>query len=297
MLPNSIRDRLGIAPDERVTIVHADDLGCCHAANAAFQDNLAFGITTSGAVMVPSPWFPEVAAFCRAHPEADVGVHLTLTSEWETCRWGPVSTRDPASGLLDEEGYLPRSVAELHARMDPDAAVAEMRAQVERAISAGIGITHIDTHMGAIIHPQLLPAYIQLGLEFQVPVMLPRLSDAEIVTYGISPEVAAIARQQVAFLESVGMPVLDHIVSGTSNAPNPVDRYKRLFGALAPGITHLLYHPAKPGAEIAGLTDRWARRVADYEAMMSQELRAHVREEGIRLIGYRRLRDLMREFL
>lgn len=296
MIGHSILGQLGFAADARVAIVHADDLGSCHAANLAFQENIAFGITTSGAVMVPCPWFPELAAYCRAHPEADVGVHLALNCEWQMYRWGPISTRDPASGLLDEEGYLPRSVAELHAHMDPDAAIAEMRAQVKRALAAGIDVTHIDTHMGAVIHPRLLPAYLQLAAEFRLPVMLPRLTEEQLAAHGVPAELATMVQKRQALLGQMRLVAPDHLRVGTSAESDTLARYRDLFRSLPPGITHLLYHPAKGGEEIEGIaTNGWRPRVADYAAMLSAELKAFIAQEGIHLIGYRRLRELMRD--
>ena len=161
-MSGSLLEKLGFAPGARAAIIHADDLGMCHAANAAFPENQAFGIVKSGSVMMPCSWAPEIAAWCRAHPEVDVGVHVTLNSEYDRYRWPPISTRDPKSGLVDEEGYMWRSIEDVHRHVDPDAAAAEMRDQVDLALSLGIDVTHIDTHMGTVFHPQLVPAYIQL---------------------------------------------------------------------------------------------------------------------------------------
>ena len=300
MASRSLLERLGFGPQERVVLLHADDLGMCHAANAAFAENLAFGITTCGAVMAPCPWFPELAAYCREHPQADVGVHVTLTSEWQQYRWRPLSTRDPASGLLDEEGYLPHTVQELHARMDVNVAIAEIRAQVEWAIAAGIDVTHLDTHMGAVGHPQLAAAYVQLGLEFRLPVMIPRLTQQQLVERGASPQVAASLQRRIAELEASGVLVLDHIRGLGLREDRDRERaaragqYRRAFAELPPGVTHFLYHPARPGDEIMGIAGDWASRVADYQALLSVELRDYLAASGIHLIGYRRLRDLMR---
>ena len=268
----------------------------CHAANEAFIENVAFGLTTCGAVMVPCPWFMELAAYCRAHPQADVGVHLTLTAEWKQYRWGPISTRERASGLLDAEGYLPRSNRELHAQMDAAAAIREMRAQVERALDAGIDVTHIDTHMGSVLHPQLVAAYIQLGLDFRVPVMLPRLDEAELRARGATPEMVAAVRGLLADAQAAGLPILDRM--GAVNLQPGEDaaaQYQRAFEALPPGIVHFLYHPAKPGGEIQAITDHWTRQVGDYRTFQSEAMRAFFKRSGIKLIGYRALREAMRE--
>ena len=292
--------KLGFEPGDRVVIVHADDLGMCHAANAAFWEDQAFGIVTCGAVMMPCPWAPELAARCRAHPAgcaqhpaADVGVHLTLNSEWDGYRWGPVSTRDPKSGLLDEEGYMWRSVQELHQHMDVDAAIAELRAQIELALALGIDVTHVDTHMGAVMHPQLALAYVRLAVEYRVPLMLPRLSEQEMARWGVAPQVGRALLAELEALEAAGFPVLDHICA-TQPSGDPLSAAQRLFDSVPPGITHLLLHPSVPGYDIEAIADSAPYRIADYQTFLRPELKQYVAGQGIHLIGYRRLRELIR---
>src|SRR5215207_9167184 len=119
MTPNPALRRLGFADSDRVAIIHADDIGMCQASITAFADLSAFGLISSGAVMVPCAWFPSAAAASRARPDDDLGVHLTLTCEWDACRWGPISTRDPESGLIDAEGYFYRTTELAHAYGQP----------------------------------------------------------------------------------------------------------------------------------------------------------------------------------
>src|SRR5512137_730397 len=150
MHPNPVLRKLGLADDDRAVIIHTDDIGMCQASLAAFADLVDFGLISSGATMVPCPWFPEVAAYCRAHPSVGLGVHLTLTSEWDSYRWGPISTRDPASGMIDDDGYFYRRSEPVQECADPEAVLVELQAQVERALKAGIDVTHVDTHMGTV---------------------------------------------------------------------------------------------------------------------------------------------------
>ena len=292
-MSNLVLEKLGFEAGDRVAIVHADDLGMCHAANAAFWEDQAFGIVTCGAAMMPCPWVPELATWCRAHPEADVGVHLTLNCEWEGYRWRPLSTCDPKSGLLDEEGYMWRSVQELNRHMDVDAAIAELRAQVELALALGIDVTHIDTHMGAVMHPQLMPAYVRLAVEYQVPVMLPRLSEEGMARMGVSPDVGRAIRAELDALGATGFPVLDHI-RATQSSGDPLVAAQRLFDSAPAGVTHLLLHPSAPGYDIEAITDSAPYRIGDYETFLRPELKAYVAGQGIHLIGYRRLRGLIR---
>ena len=292
-MTNPVLGKLGMAPDARVVIVHADDVGMCHAANVAFWETQSYGIVTCGAVMMPCPWVPEMAAWCRGHPEADVGVHITLTSEWEGYRWRPVSTADPRSGLVDEAGYMWRSNEEVYRHMDPAAAIAEMRAQVELALATGIDVTHIDTHMGTVAHPQLTPAYIQLAIEYQIPAMMPRLSEAELQIEGIDMQAGAALMHQLDDLEATGFPVLDHLYPALNEGVD-LDAYREWFDLAQPGIAHMRLHASVPGFDVEAITDSAPRRIADYQVFLRPELEAHIAEQGIHRIGYRPLRDLIR---
>jgi hypothetical protein len=285
--------KLGFRPDDRVVIVHADDIGMCHAANAAFWEVQSFGIVTSGSVMMPCPWVPEMAAWCREHPQADVGVHITLTSEWQGYQWGPLSTRDPASGLLDPDGYMWRSNQELYAHMDPPAAIAEMRAQVERALAMGIDVTHIDTHMGTVMHPQLMAAYVQLAVEYQVPAMLPRLAEERMGEFGIQPALGRRLMRELEALAESGFPVLDHICAARGG-DNTLEVYKGLLDSVPAGVTHLLLHPSVPGSDMEAISDSASYRFADYQIFLSPELKVYIAGQGIHLVGYRALRELIR---
>jgi len=291
-MPGPVVEQLGLPRGTRAAIVHADDIGMCHAANAAFWEVQAFGIVTSGSVMMPCPWVPEMAAWCRGHPEADVGVHLTLTCEWEGYRWRPISTCDPASGLIDEQGYMWRSVEALHQHMDPAAAAAELRAQVALALELGIDVTHIDTHMGAVAHPELALAYIALMREYRIPAMLPRLSASELQAHRIDEPTGRMMAHAWEDLVASGMPVIDHLADLAEG--HELETYQQGFARLSPGLSHAIVHPAAPGYEAEVITRSAPQRMADYRMMLNPRLKAWLAEQGIRLIGYRQLRGLMR---
>lgn len=288
-----ILDQLGYGPHERVVIIHADDIATCHAANAAFADLCAGGVVSSGALIVPGPWFAEAAAFCRGRPEVDMGVHLALNAEFDTCRWAPLSTSDPASGLLDPQGYLPATVAQA-LQADPQAVARELRAQVARALAAGIDVTHIDAHMFTPALPPFFESYLAVALEQRLPLCFPSLRALEQAP-GRPPEQLEAMRQASRTLAERGLPTFDSITMlPLGLEPHGLDAARQCIDALPPGLSLLILHPLQDTPETRALTPDWPSRVSNYQACMSAELRAYVRAAGLRVIGYRALRDRLR---
>src|SRR5271165_6299126 len=155
----TVAERLGYPADSKLLIMHADDLAVAHSVDAASFDALDQNAVTSASIMVPCPWLSEVAAYAKTHPDADLGLHLTLTSEWKTYRWGPVASKNTVPSLLDPAGYLWPDTPEAIRNLKADEAEREIRAQVERAIAMGIHPTHLDSHMGTLfVRPDLFAA-------------------------------------------------------------------------------------------------------------------------------------------
>lgn len=146
----SLAERLEFAPSAIVLIVNGDDVGVSHAANQATIASLERGLMTSATIMVPAPWFPEIARYAREHPRADFGLHLVHTSEWTGIKWGPVAGRTVVPGLVDPQGYLWPDIERVYKHGTPEQAAVEARAQIRKALDAGIDVTHLDSHMGAL---------------------------------------------------------------------------------------------------------------------------------------------------
>jgi chitin disaccharide deacetylase len=291
---NPVLKKLGLSDRDRAVIIHTDDIGMCQASVEAFSDLHRAGIVSSGAVMVPCPWFLHAAAFARENPKADLGVHLTLTCEYPTYRWGPVSTRDPASGLLDGEGYFPRKSVEVQERGVPAAVGVELRAQVRMALQAGIVPTHVDTHMGAVASARFMEHYVGVAMENGLPLMAFRIDEAGFRAAGLDAGSAVIAARTMERLEGEGFPLLDNL------AGMPLDRdedrlacTKKALSALPPGITHFIIHPAKGGPEIRAIAKDWRYRTADHAAFLDEEMRKHIASIGLHVIGYRDLKALL----
>ncbi len=297
MKPNPALKKLGLSDTDRAVILHVDDVGMCQSTLSAYEDLLDFGLISSAAVMVPCPWFPQTADFCRKHPEVDMGVHLTLNSEWDGYRWGPISTSDIASGLIDNEGYFYRRQPPIHENGDTNAATAEMKAQIDRALDAGVDATHIDSHMGTIAHEKFFPAYIQLAQEYRLPpTILFREDKVGFRARGLGDALSNMAVEMEEQLEGAGVPLLDHEVGLPLDKPaERVSQAKRILESLPVGITHFYMHAAKDTPELRAIAPDWESRVADYQAFLSTDLRDFIHNQGIHIIGNRVLRDLMRQ--
>ena len=293
--------QLGFDDKDRVVILHADDVGMCQATLPALADLLDTGLVSSAATMVPCPWFPAVAALCRQRSGVDLGVHLTLTCEYRSYRWGPISTRDQESGLLDGEGCFPSGPDELVTQATAKAVQAECRVQLQRAEAAGLDVTHIDTHQLSVLHPRFVDGYAQLALENRLPLMFLRLDQAgwlslgQAMGLGLDAATAATAADLAEALLAQGVPLLDGAYMLPLDRPaQRVDQARQALASLPAGLTHFVFHPAQDTPELRAIAPDWPSRVADYEAFTSPELRDWVRRSGIQVIGYRTLRDLMR---
>jgi predicted glycoside hydrolase/deacetylase ChbG (UPF0249 family) len=275
---------------DRAVILHVDDLAMCHGANRAFLELANAGLVTCGSVMAPCPWFREIAEAAVADPRLDLGIHLTLTSEWRHYRWRPLSTASRASGLIDDDGYFWRDVVSLRAHLVPEAAETELRAQIEAAIAAGMRPTHIDAHMAAAMLPELLDMHVRLGLDYGLVPILPR---------GIrwAPDRESY-QDTLARLDTGGLPVIDHFRGTLPVGPEETQtRYRETIAGLAPGITHFALHATVPGEIEIIAPDHAGWRTREYELFCSGAVATWCAAAGIAAIGYRDIQRLWRDGL
>ncbi|GGR18776.1 polysaccharide deacetylase family protein [Deinococcus ruber] len=291
---NPALQQLGYSKTDRVVIFHADDLGMCESTLGAYTDLLEVGLLSSASIMMPCAWAPAAAELVRQHPQADIGVHLTLTSEWDTYRWGPLGSRDPANGLTDQQGYFHSSVAALHAHADAGAVMQELGLQLERAQAWGLNLSHIDAHMGAVAHPKYLPGSIELAARAGVVTMFPRMDVGAWRAQGFDLTGALAAAAFGTYLETRGLPLVDHLVSLPHDVGGDHAALTRqMLAELPPGLTHFILHPAKDTPELRAITSGWAGRVANYEAFCNRALLDDVRRSGVQVISYRDLQTLL----
>src|SRR5215216_2379180 len=279
----TIAERLGYPRDAKLLIVHADDLGMAHSVNVATIKALGTGLVNSGSIMVPCPWLSEIAAYARANPQADLGLHLTLTSEWTNFRWGPVSSKDRVSSLLDKDGYFYLTETDAAAHADPKQVEIEIMAQIEKARALGIQPTHLDSHMGTLYQTKaLFEVFLRVARKQKLPV---RVSRAD-----FPPDV--VTQDDV---------YLDRMLSITpAVAPQDWARfYSEALKKLEPGVTEVVIHLAYDDAEMQGATSdhpNWgaAWRQRDLEFFTSDAFRKLLQENQIKLITWRELGKLIK---
>ncbi len=286
----SLAERLEYPSDARLLLVHMDDIGVTHSVNQASIDAFETGRVPSGSIMVPCPWFPEIAAYARDHPDFDLGLHLTLTSEWKHYRWGPVLPAGQVPTLLDSLGFLYASEAEAARQMDPREAEAEIRAQVERALAFGVQPTHLDSHMGTLFQtPELFEAYLRVGRHYQIPVFVP------------GGALLQQAPQLMALLTPEDI-VIDHFAMVAPQVPaEEWDAfYTNLLENLQPGVTEIIIHAALDDAEMRAVTidhpdygTAWRQRDLDF--FVSDAFEQLLEQHEIHLITWREIGQLLRK--
>ena len=289
---------IATGPIRRAVVLHVDDVGMCHGANVAFLELSRAGAVTCGSVMVPCPWFPELAAAAAEDPSLDVGVHLTLTSEWPQYRWSPLTTRSRASGLIDEHGYFPRNCLALREHLDVHAAEVELRAQIDRALGAGIDVTHLDTHMGAALVPELVDVYVRLGFDYRLPILLPRDAGSYTGVLRMGEIPPGLHARHVASLESRGVPVFDHFrMTPEAYDPDVETTYRRMIESLPAGVTFFALHCNAPGDIESIVPPRAHRRTNEYRLFGSGAPMRWATEHGIQAVGMREIRTSWRAAL
>ncbi|MEP7201641.1 MAG: ChbG/HpnK family deacetylase [Ilumatobacteraceae bacterium] len=274
----ALAERLGYDADAKLVIISCDDLGACHGANVGVYGALRDGVATCASIMVPAPWARDAAL--RYRPTDDIGVHLTLNCEYEAYRFGPITH---APSLLSGEAGFPRHIADLWEHADTEEVLRECRAQIERALAWDIDVTHLTPHLTAItLRPEFFDVYLELAVEFQLPVRLPST---------ITSDQAGFPFRQLAADEGVVFP--DHFNHDWRAGSR--DRVYDEIRTLQSGVTEIHVQPAIDTPEVRALTDAAPGWIDDY-ALVTDDARLQqlLADSGATLIGFRLLRDAMR---
>ena len=278
----SLQERLGYAKNAKLLIIHADDLGVAHSENEASFYALEKGSVNSASIMVPCPWFPEVAAYAAAHPKTDFGLHLTLTSEWNFFKWGPVAGKKAVPGLVNVYGYFFASVDSVIKSAAAAEVEKELRAQIEGAKQAGVDFTHLDSHMGTLYsNKEYLQILLKLGKEYRVPVMLNQ----------------QILKGTGTTVDETAVVINDIYVENPQNFAQGAEAYYTgILQSLQPGVHEIILHAAYDNSEMQAITTGHpdygaAWRQADFNFFTSELCKTLLQQNRIQLITWREIRD------
>lgn len=282
----TLAERLGYPADSKLLIVHADDLAVAHSVDTASFEALDKNAVTSASVMVPCSWLTEVASYAKDHPDADLGLHLTLTSEWKVYRWGPVESKDKVGSLLDPAEYLWSETGLAAQNIKPEEAEREIRAQIQRAIAAGIRPTHLDSHMGVLFStPDLFAVYVKVAHEYNLPFLAVRLP-------GSSSRLLSLLSEKDAVLDSVVM------ANPAVRSGEWKDFYINAVKNLKPGLTEIIVHLGHDDVELQAVTldhpdygSVWRQR--DYDFVTSADFKKVLKESHVILVKWNDLKKLL----
>lgn len=274
---------------KRSLIVHADDAGMSHSVNLATIEGMEKGIVTSTSILVPCPWFIEFAAYARQHPDRDYGIHLTLTSEFEPYRWGPVSPRDQVPSLVDKDGFLWRDNGPVDAHVKLNEAEIELRAQIERARQFGVPLSHLDTHMGTLLsRPDLLELYVNLAIEYNLPIMFTRQATNPTMQLAY-PALRGRGQQLLDALDQHHLPVLSSVLMLYQKGEHESRkrRYLNAFEMLPSGVNEVIVHCGIDNAELSAITSSSTLRDSDRRLVTDPEVKSHLDRLGITLTNWK----------
>ncbi|MBQ4914232.1 polysaccharide deacetylase family protein [Maribacter sp. MMG018] len=285
----NLAQRLGFPENTKLLMVHADDAGLSHSENRATMQSLKNGMVNSCSIMVPCPWFYEMAVFAIDNMRFDYGVHLTLTCEWQHYRFGPVLPVDEVPSLVDDHGFFFKKREQLRKNAKVEDVEKELRAQIDRAIEFGLKPTHLDSHMYSVgADPRFFEVYKKLGSEYKMPVMInPQLMQM------VGLDVRANIDTHDFVVDKVHYAVYDYFESG-----NMKQYYSGVFNDLVNGLNIVLIHPAFNDEEMKGITvnhpnfgAEW--RQLDYESFTDPENMAKLKEHNIQLVTWRDVRAVL----
>ena len=253
-------ERLGFPAGSRVVVLHANELGMSYETNAAGTRLLKSGLVSSASAMAPAPWFGDLAEWAKANPNADVGLELTLNSEFPTYRWQPVASDGLVPSLADPAGFLWRTPIQTMVNATPEDVERELRAQIQRAKEAGLQPSHFTTHLGTLVtRPDLIEVYLRIARQEWIPAMVVELrfvADAE-----------SYEAKKQAFLKTLR--------------------------ELQPGITQIAFHPAVESDALKRITPDWQQRVWDAQLLADPDVKQALESSGIIITNWR---ELMKRF-
>jgi len=287
--------RLGYPADKKVLILHADDSGMCPEANAALFQYMKEDRIQSSSVMMPCSYAEEAMAWYAEHPDKDIGLHLTLTSEWKTYRWSPVAGKSVPT-LMDADGFMWRDVVSVVQHGDPAEVETEIRAQIEKAIALGVQPSHMDTHMGTMYGSlEFTKIYLQLAEEYEIPAMVIEFI-SEIVTK-FRRQGYPITDALISFMSDYSLPKLDDFwaVPNGNSYEDKKDKFKQMVQSFPPGIHEIIFHPSIESDNLKTITNSWQQRVWEAQMFSDPEIKVFFESEGVVFTNWKEMMERWRE--
>jgi predicted glycoside hydrolase/deacetylase ChbG (UPF0249 family) len=273
---------------EKRLIINADDFGMCHATNTAIITLLEQGVITSASLMMNCPWMLEAVEWTRNNSSADVGIHITHTSEWDVYKWRPILSH--MGTLMDDKGYFQPDTGTVLAGADRKQLYAEAVAQIELAYKLGIDPTNIDNHMFSMAHAHDL--LLDVCERYQLPLRYPKANQL-----GLEPTIHEEIIQTAA---DRGIELIDQLAMLLILKPEPEyqdfkEAAMQMIKTLKPGVTELVLHPSLNTEEMKAITSSGQIRMYEYQVLQDTDVQSLLKSEGIRLTSWRELRDKQRK--
>lgn len=284
-------EKLGFPAGKKVILLHCDDAGMCEEANSAVKNYFTTGDIKSAAVMVPCPYAIKLVEWAKTLDSPDIGVHLTLTSEWKTYRWGTVSDPSKVPGLIDPEGKMWHDVPDVVTHASPEEIETEVRAQIDKVIGLGYRPSHIDTHMGTLYgSPEYLKIFLKIAVEYNIPANALDVSD-NAVAENFRQQGYPITAEVVEMLNKYPLPKLDNFssVPDGDTYENKRENFFKLVSSLNPGITEIIFHPSVPTAYLKTITGSWQQREWEAKLFSDPVVRKFFTDNGIIITTWREI--------
>ncbi|MBI1932300.1 MAG: polysaccharide deacetylase family protein [Ignavibacteriales bacterium] len=284
-------EKLGFPKEKKVIIFHADDIGMCDEANKAAFNYLQNNEINSAAIMVPCPNADEAISWAIENDDKDVGLHLTLTSEWKTYRWGTVANKKLVPGLLDSLGKMYRSVEEVVMHASAKEIETEIRAQIDYSISKGMKPDHIDTHMGTLYgSPDYVKVFFKVAEEYRIPANAIDLSK-EAVAQHFKNAGYPINEEVINLVNEYKLPKLDFF-SSVPNGNTYEEKRKNLFNhinELPAGLTEIIFHPSIETDNLKNITNSWQQRVWESQLFSDPVVKQFLVDNDIILTNWKEI--------
>jgi len=286
-------ERLGWGPEDRVLILHADDVGMHRDVNTGTIQALEEGVLTSVSTMMPCSWVPEWNNYLKENPDVCNGLHLTLTSEWNVYRWTPVAGMDAVPGLLDADGYMHRNVIDVVRNASPDEVETEIRAQIALAERMGMPITHLDTHMGTLAAtPAFYERFVKVALEKQIPMLA--IGGHATQARQQWPTSAPVTEPFIERIWEGGLPVIDDLDMRSYGWHGWEEKKEGMIQSvrdLKPGITEFIVHCAAMSETLPHVLRNTDVRVNDTRILIDPDFKQVIEDEGIILTNWKELME------